>query len=208
MQGVCLACPLLLSSPPPRTQPQCHHGSQAGIQPPATAVYVCICAYVAYYSHLLAYICVSISLYLLQVIIPMDAPRILMLEVAEQVAAVTLVSHLPGIQAVSAAWHCGDAAEAAVLNPFSRRQPAVAVFCKPPGVLHTCFACGLCCVVISDTRPLPSSLCLTSPCRCTCWTLSAPVSRSGCRPRASTLLAFGSSSCCWTSTSECCCLTW
>lgn len=31
----------------------------------------------------------------------MDAPRILMLEVAEQVAAVTLVSHLPGIQAVS-----------------------------------------------------------------------------------------------------------
>lgn len=38
---------------------------------------------------------------LLQVIIPMDAPRILMLEVAEQVAAVTLVSHLPGIQAVS-----------------------------------------------------------------------------------------------------------
>jgi len=37
----------------------------------------------------------------LQVIIPMDAPRILMLEVAEQVAAVTLLSHLPGIQAVS-----------------------------------------------------------------------------------------------------------
>jgi hypothetical protein len=31
----------------------------------------------------------------------MDASRILMLEVAEQVAAVTLVSHLPGIQAVS-----------------------------------------------------------------------------------------------------------
>lgn len=40
---------------------------------------------------------------LLQVIVPMDAPRILMLEVAEQVAAVTLVSHLPGIQAVSGA---------------------------------------------------------------------------------------------------------
>jgi hypothetical protein len=36
-----------------------------------------------------------------EVIIPMSAPRILMLEVAEQVAAVTLVSHLQGIQAVS-----------------------------------------------------------------------------------------------------------
>jgi hypothetical protein len=31
----------------------------------------------------------------------MDSPRLLMLEVAEQVAAATLVSHLPGIAAVS-----------------------------------------------------------------------------------------------------------
>jgi hypothetical protein len=45
--------------------------------------------------------CACVVVMPLQVIVPMDAPRILMLEVAEQVAAVTLVSHLPGIQAVS-----------------------------------------------------------------------------------------------------------
>lgn len=49
-----------------------------------------------------------------QVIIPMEAPRILMLEVAEQVAAVTLVSHVPGIQAVSSPTPC--TASASVLD--------------------------------------------------------------------------------------------
>jgi hypothetical protein len=49
--------------------------------------------------------------------------------------------------------------------------------------------CVACCV-------LPAS-------RCTCLSLSALVSRSGCRLRASTLQACGHSSSCWMSTSTC-----
>jgi hypothetical protein len=37
----------------------------------------------------------------LQVVLPLDAPKVLMLELAEEVAANVLVHHVPGIQAVS-----------------------------------------------------------------------------------------------------------
>jgi hypothetical protein len=35
------------------------------------------------------------------VVLPLDAPKVLMLELAEEVAANVLVHHVPGIQAVS-----------------------------------------------------------------------------------------------------------
>lgn len=40
----------------------------------------------------------------LQVVLPLDAPKVLMLELAEEVAAAVLVHHVPGIQAVR--WLC------------------------------------------------------------------------------------------------------
>jgi hypothetical protein len=42
-----------------------------------------------------------VSYCVLQVVLPLDAPKVLMLELAEEVAANVLVHHVPGIQAVS-----------------------------------------------------------------------------------------------------------